>query len=175
MCHDLSPVVLHTQMKPSSAHFLYHVFSPCCTPWCCTPWVHLRKEPSLRKISRGVALLSPLLERWGRGDKSPASLKTLPYSGFYNILRFQASEAQSIKVGEKVNQNSDVPKSPLQHGAPEHVWSSTGHGWTRGSPPSFLSSKAGGRAFPVLTLPVPRPVCLQGGGSGSLPQCDADC
>ena len=43
---------------------------------------------------------------------------------------------------------------------------STGHGWTRGSPPSFLSSKAGGRAFPVLTLPVPRPACLQGGALG---------
>lgn len=97
------------------------------------------------------------------GDKSPASLTTLPYSGFHNILHFQASEAQSIKVGGKVNQNSDVPKSPLQQQHPERVQSSTGLGWTRGSPPSFLSSKAGGRAFPVLTLPVPRPACLQGG------------
>lgn len=58
------------------------------------------------------------------------------------------------------------PNPPFSSGSPERVRSSTGHGWTRGSPPSFLSSKAGGRAFPVLTLPVPRPACLQGGALG---------
>lgn len=58
------------------------------------------------------------------------------------------------------------PNPPFSSGTPERVWSSTGHGWSRGSPPSFLSSKAGGRAFPVLTLPVPRPACLQGGALG---------
>lgn len=55
------------------------------------------------------------------------------------------------------------PNPPFSSGTPERVRSSTGLGWTLGSPPSFLSSKAGGRAFPVLTLPVPRPACLQGG------------
>lgn len=58
------------------------------------------------------------------------------------------------------------PNPPFSSGTPERVRSSTGLGWTRGSPPSFLSSKAGGRAFPVLTLPVPRPACLQGGALG---------
>lgn len=58
------------------------------------------------------------------------------------------------------------PNPPFCSSTPERVQSSTGHGWTRGSPPSFLSSKAGGRAFPVLTLPVPRPACLQGGALG---------
>lgn len=58
------------------------------------------------------------------------------------------------------------PNPPFCSSTPERVQSSTGHGWSRGSPPSFLSSKAGGRAFPVLTMPVPRPACLQGGALG---------
>ena len=58
------------------------------------------------------------------------------------------------------------PNPPFSSGTSERVQSSTGHGWIGGSPPSFLSSKAGGRAFPVLTLPVPRPACLQGGALG---------
>lgn len=153
---QLEPVVLHTQIKPSSVYFLHHVLSHCCTPW-----VHLRK--TFVRYAEVLPFPSPLLERW-RGDESPASLKILPYSGFCNILHFQASEAQSIKAGGKVNQNS-VPKYPLQQQHPRacvpqaHLLHS--------SPPRL---EAG---------PSQSSTCLSPGPPAGqrlwVPQCDADC
>lgn len=147
--HLLSEVIVGvasvSQLEPGcAAHTDQAVL--CTLPLSCAfMLLHTLGTSEKRTFLRQAEVLPlPLLERQA-GNKSLASLKTLPYSGFCNILYFQASEAQSIKAGRKVNQNSDVPKYSLeqQHPREERARSRTGR-WTRGSPPSFLSSKVGG-------------------------------